>query len=293
MNFSHIAVIYNPKSGRPRERLTAVKRLAKLLRAAGRTVEILGTGEPGQGAELARQALAQGCDLVIAHGGDGTMNEVLQGVVGSDATLGFWPGGTANVLAAELRFPTAVDDVVEHILAGNVMRATVGRANDRYFLLMAGVGLDAAVAARVDNELKKRLGKGAFVVSALEFFRDWNLPCFRVELDDEQIDACFLVAGNAQSYGGGFRITPRADLSDPNLDLCIFTSDRRVDYLRFALGAAVGSHLQMEGVTYRKVSRARIISTSDEPAPIQLDGEVVGTLPLVLEAVPDAVNLLV
>lgn len=294
MHFSRIGVIFNPRSGRPRERQASVSRFASLLRESGRAVQIFPTEGPNHATELARQAVVEGCDLVVAHGGDGTANEVLQGVVGTPATLGFWPGGTANLLAHEIRFPTRIPDVVERIRVGRVKRVTAGRANGRYFLLMVGVGLDAEVAGSVDPELKRRIGKGAFVVSTLRFIWNWNLEPFRVHLPGgEEMLGRFVVAGNARSYGGGFRLTPEADLTDPNLDLCIFTSGSRADYLKIALAALFANHRAMPGVAYRKVTGCRITSAARTDARIQVDGEVTGCLPLTLEAIPEAVNLLV
>jgi diacylglycerol kinase family enzyme len=158
---------------------------------------------------------------------------------------------------------------------------------------MAGIGLDAAVAGAVDPDLKKRLGKGAFAVSALRFIWDWHLPPVRIELPGEELVGRFVVAGNAHSYGGGFRITPTAELDDPNLDLCVFNAEGRIPYLRFAVAAALGMHRGLAGVTYRKVRAARITPLNGEEAPVQLDGEVTGGLPLQLEAIPDGVKLLV
>ncbi len=293
VSFAHIAVIYNPSSGRPRERLASVNRFASLLREAGRTVTVLPTLHPNHATELAREAVAQGCDLVIAHGGDGTVNEVLQTLVGTDAVLGFWPGGTANVLAAELDFPFRVGDVVDRILAGNVRTVTVGKANDRYFLLMAGVGLDAAVVGTVDPVLKRRLGKGAFAVSALKFIWNWNLQPFTVQMNGDEVNGRFVVAGNGRSYGGGFQLTPLASLDDPDLDICVFSSGSRLDYLKYATASIFGSHRQMPGVIYKKVRRVRITAEGRVHVPVQLDGEVTGTLPLQLEAVPGGVKLLV
>lgn len=293
MTFSRIALIYNPESGRRRERTASVEQLARLLRESGRAVEICPTEAPNHATRLAADAVERGCDLVIAHGGDGTMNEVLQPLVGTSVALGFWPGGTANVLAAEIHFPSSVTEVTERIIAGRTMLASVGKANDRYFLLMAGIGLDANVVAGVDPVMKRRLGKGAFALSTLDFMRRWNLPSVRVELDGEEVPGHFVVAGNAHSYGGGFQVTPTADLSDPYLDVCVFDSDRPVDYLKFAMAGVFGAHLKMAGVTYRKVREARITASSLEMVPVQLDGEATGALPLTLQVVPDGITLLI
>lgn len=293
MSFTRIAVIYNPASGRPRERTAEVDRFTRLLEEAGCEVAACPTERPHHATDLAREKVAEGYELIVAHGGDGTMNEVLQAVVGTQATLGFWPGGTANVLAAEIRFPSRVDEVVSRILDGNVMQVTVGKANQRYFLLMAGIGLDAAVTGAVDPALKQRVGKAAYGVAAMKVISEWALSPLRIKLADEEIIGRFVVAGNAHSYGGGFKVTPRADLRDPMLDLCIFTSDRRADYLPYAVAALRGQHQEMPGVIYRKVSQAVIENAAERPALVQLDGELAGEVPLVLEAMPEALRLLV
>lgn len=292
--FRRAAIIYNPASGRPRERETAVEVMVRRLEISGLEAVAMPTALPNHATELARQAIADGCDLIIAHGGDGTMNEVLQAVVGTEATLAFWPGGTANVLATEIHFPVTLEGVAQRILRGQVERVTVGKANERYFLLMAGIGLDAAVTIGVDPELKKKFGKAAFAISALKVAYEWNLAPFRVHLPGgEEIVARFVVAGNAHSYGGGFQVTPRADLKDEYLDLCIFTSDKRINYVLYATAAFVGAHSELDGVIYRKVKRCRITEASDVCDQVQLDGEVSGRLPLDLEAIPQGVKLLV
>jgi diacylglycerol kinase (ATP) len=290
---SRIALVYNPESGRLRERKRAVDRFVQLLEEAGKSGEVLPTAAPRHAIDLAREAVAGGCDLVIAHGGDGTMNEVLQALVGTDVTLGFWPGGTANVLAAEIGFPRSVQGVVQRILAGQVKRVTVGKANDRYFLLMAGIGLDAAVAAGVDPIWKRRLGKGAFALSAIKFMMRWGLTPISVRVDGEDIEGRFVLAGNAHSYGGGFRLTPQADLSDPQIDLCIFQSGSRIQYLLYGFASLLGAHVKLPGVTYRKVRQALIAPGAGTGALMHLDGEVVGGMPVVIEAIPNALQLLV
>jgi len=294
LTFQRIAVIYNPASGRPRERESLLERLAAPLRAAGRTVTVCPTERQGHAADIARAKAEAGYDLILAYGGDGTMNEALQGVMGTGAALGFWPGGTANVLAAEIRFPHRPEEVAQRILAGRTQEVTVGRANDRYFLLMAGVGLDAAVAGAVDPELKRRFGKAAFAVAAMQFIWHWDLVPFQVHLDGEPpVVGRFVVAGNARSYGGGFQFTPDASLTDPYLDVCIFTAETVGDYLRYVSAALVGLHRNLPGVVYRKVRSAEIVAAADHDPLTQLDGEVVGRLPMRLTAHPRALRLLV
>ncbi|HYG60157.1 MAG TPA: hypothetical protein VD902_18980 [Symbiobacteriaceae bacterium] len=133
----------------------------------------------------------------------------------------------------------------------------------------------------------------AFGIAALKYLWNWDLSPVRVEMPGEEVVARFVVAGNAHSYGGGFQLTPRAELTDPDLDLCMFDAGKRWDYLRFAVAAVRGGHVDMPGVIYRKVRSARITSAAGRAAPVQLDGEVTGGLPLSLEAIPEGVRLLV
>ncbi len=294
MAFRRIAVIYNPASGRPREREEPLARLAAPLRAAGCEVAICPTARPGHATEIAQARAGEGYDLILAHGGDGTMNEALQGVMGTGAALGFWPGGTANVLAAELHLPHWPEEMARRILDGRTAEVTVGRANDRYFLLMAGVGLDAAVAGSVDPELKRRFGKAAFFVAAMQFIWRWELAPFVVHLDGEPpVEGRFVVAGNARSYGGGFQFTPDASLTDPDLDVCIFTAEAVGDYLRYVSAALVGLHRNLPGVIYRKARRVSITAAAEHAPLTQVDGEVIGSLPVTLESIPRALRLLV
>ncbi len=294
MAFRRIAVIYNSASGRPRERESLLARLAAPLRAAGCTVHVCPTERPGHAADIARAKAGEGYDLILAHGGDGTMNEALQGVMGTGAALGFWPGGTANVLAAELHLPQRPEEMARRILAGRTEEVTVGRANDRWFLLMAGVGLDAAVAGSVDPDLKRRFGKAAFFVAAMQFIWRWDLAPFLVHLEGEPpVEGRFVVAGNARSYGGGFQFTPDAALTDPCLDICIFTAETVGDYLAYVSAALVGLHRNMPGVIYRKVRTVSITAAGEHRPLTQVDGEVIGSLPVTLTAVPRALRLLV
>lgn len=303
MAFHRVAVISNPAARRSRRRPGDVAALCAALNAAGVATDPLFTQAPGDATRLAAGAVAAGADLVVAHGGDGTVSEVLQGVAGSPSTLAIWPGGTANVLAHDLQMPLAPAAMAQRILAGVTRAVTAGLAaapdgTTRYFLAMAGIGLDAAVTAAVRPELKRRLGKGAFVLSAASHILvTWRPIPFRLRWtcpdgSAGETQATFAVLGNTASYGGGLRLTPTASLVAETLELCAFTAPTRPSLLPHLLTAPFGRHRGRPGVTYATVTAVDAEPLAAGPAPVQLDGELAGHLPCRFWAVPAAVNLL-
>ncbi len=201
-------IIYNPGSGRRRGRHQAVSQMVELLQPRGLSVEPRATAAPGDATRLSRDALAAGVQTIVVHGGDGTVNEALQPLVGGPTPLAVWPGGTANVLARELALPGDLEGVADMIAAGRTRRVSVGRAGSRYFLVMAGVGLDAALVRAVNPRLKRLTGQGAFWIAWLQQLIRWQPQPFMIEVDGQRYGATFTVLANAASYGGGLRIAP-------------------------------------------------------------------------------------
>jgi diacylglycerol kinase (ATP) len=283
-------VIYNPAAGQSGRREEAVRSLSAHAARSGLTVTAVPTAGPGDAVRLAAGLAASGVPLVVAYGGDGTVNEVLQGLAGSGAVLGVWPGGTANLLAHELRMPEQPDRMARLMASGQTRRVSLGQSGDRYFLLMAGVGFDAAVVAGVRASLKRKVGKGAFLLAALEQFGTWQPHDVTVEWEDgEQTAGSFAVIGNTYSYGGGFRFTPRARLEEPWLEVCLFRGERRLDFLRYLVPSWLGRHTDLPDVLCRKATAVRLTGS----APVQADGELVGSLPMQFRVVPNALDVLV
>ncbi|HKP72069.1 MAG TPA: diacylglycerol kinase family protein, partial [Pyrinomonadaceae bacterium] len=169
-----IRFISNPNAGRGgAARAAEVTWFCELLRGRGIEVEAVSTRAPHDATRLAAEATREGCGEVVVSGGDGTINEALQGLVGTRTRLGIWPAGTANVLARELQLPFDAEGAADVIARGETRRIYAGCATDeatevrRYFFLMAGIGLDASVVERVRPRLKRRVGEGAFWVSGL------------------------------------------------------------------------------------------------------------------------------
>lgn len=229
-------------------------------------------------------------------GGDGTINEALNGVACSDVALGILPVGTANVLALELGLAHRAVRVAESIPEFVAERISVGlltprSAPPRYFLLMAGVGLDATVVANVDLELKKRIGRLAYWIGGFGQLGR-HFPQFDVSGDGGSLRSSFTLASRVRNYGRDIRIARTACLLDDYLELVSFEGEDSFRYLKYLTGALADRLHKMEGVSIRKVRRVQFTPPPDAEIHVQVDGEFAGKLPATVEVVPDALTLL-
>jgi YegS/Rv2252/BmrU family lipid kinase len=284
-------LIHNPGSGQRRDRFHSITRMVDALRQRGLSVTPQVTTGSADATRLAAAAVEARVDLVIVHGGDGTVNEAIQMLVGTSMPVAVWPGGTSNVLARELGLPGGLELLADMIAGGRTRRVSVGRASERYFLLMAGVGLDADIVRAVHPGLKRLTGEGAYWMAGLQQLTDWHPVHFLLETEAGQHSATFAVVANAASYGGGLRFAPEARMDDDVLDICLFDSTQRHRFARYLAAAFTGSHLGMPGVTYVKARRASV--RGDASRFVQVDGELLGPLPVNFECVPDALSLVV
>lgn len=304
-------LISNPNAGRGgARRARAVARFCEALRRRGVGVEAWDTEGPGDAANLAARAVGEGAREVVVSGGDGTVNEALQGLVGGAARLAVWPAGTANVLARELRLPFDAEAAAEVVARGRTLEVTLGRATPergggptnageiydaargagRYFVLMAGVGLDATVVERVSARLKRRVGEAAFWYSGLSYLARWRPVEFQVEVGGETFAATFAAVGKAPHYGGNLSITPRARLDADEFEVCLVNSHSRLHYLRLlthAMRGGVAEHVR--DVRFVRASRLR----AHGDAPVQADGELIGRLPMTFEVAPERLSVVV
>jgi YegS/Rv2252/BmrU family lipid kinase len=283
--------VYNPGSGQSLDRFHSVTRMVDALRTRGITATPHVTSGPHDATRLTAAAVEARVDLVIVHGGDGTVNEAMQVLVGTSTPLAVWPGGTSNVLAREIGLPGGLELLADVIAGERTRRVSVGRAGERYFLLMAGVGLDADVVRAVHPGLKRLTGEGAYWMAGLKQLTDWHPVPFLLETEAGQHSATFAVVANAASYGGGLQFAPEARMDDDLLDICLFDSIQRHRFARYLAAAFTGSHLGMPGVTYLKTRRA--VVHGDGNRFVQVDGELHGPLPVSFECVPDALSLVV
>jgi YegS/Rv2252/BmrU family lipid kinase len=307
-----VALIYNPVSGQySARRKAAIEQTLAVLREAGVAVEALETKKAGDATIHARQAISDGCDAVLACGGDGTVHEILQSLVGSDVALGVIPLGTANALAANLGLIGAPAKVARKLLDAEPTRISVGRIHyqdhggnpsSRYFVVAAGIGADALVMSRMDAGLKRRLG---YVLYLIECFRTWatfSFPYFEAVLPENGngggrvVDVSQLLAVRVRSFGGVLnKLAPGASLNNGNLSLLAFKTQSRMHYLKFLLAAVAGRHTFNGAVELLETPsiECRAHNGAGETLFVEADGEVLGFLPVRLEVVPQSLTLLV
>ncbi|MDR3515889.1 MAG: diacylglycerol kinase family lipid kinase [Azospirillaceae bacterium] len=280
-----LLIIFNPTAGLRRRRLLA--RTVAALATHGIAPVIRETQARGDAERFAAAAAAEGFDAVVAAGGDGTINEVINGLVshpGRCLPLGIVPLGTANVLAHELCLPR--DPVaLAALLAGTPPRTIhVGRVNDRHFSMMVGVGLDALVVEHLKPRLKRWLGKGAYVIeTAIQLLRLRPVR-YRVVIDGRVEEAAAVVVAKGHFYGGRFVCAPEASLGDPLLHVCLFRGAGRLAALRYTVGVVLGLIGRMPDYAIVKASRVRIDAVAG--GSIQADGDTITHLPLDISVAP-------
>ncbi len=233
---------------------------------------------------------------MFVAGGDGTINEVIQGLAGTKARLGIIPRGTANVLARELGLPLDEQEAAAVAARGKSRRIHLGLAIDetnnvqRHFALMAGIGLDASIVRHVRPRLKKRIGKGAFWISGLSHLASWSPHPFNLEIDGREYTATFAAIGKAPRYGGDLAITPGARLDEPEFEVCMIQTSNRFRYLRLLSQAMrAGMPRDNPAVTFVKTDRVKAYGD----APVQIDGELIGSLPMRFEIAPHSLEVIV
>jgi YegS/Rv2252/BmrU family lipid kinase len=247
------------------------------------------TAAPGEARRLATEAVADGFELIVAAGGDGTVNEVLNGIGDAPegftrARLGVLPLGTVNVFAREIGLPLGIERAWQTLQRGRETRVDLpgvefsanGVRRRQYFVQLAGAGLDARAIELVAWPLKKKFGPLAYVIAGLKALRG-RLPKITARVDGQTVTGELILIGNGRLYGGPFKIFPETDLRDGLLDLCIFPRTNWLTLLRCAPGLLLRRKLP-DGVAQRFRTSAFEL-TSDLPASFELDGEWVGNLP--------------
>ncbi|MGD0116327.1 MAG: diacylglycerol kinase family protein [Dehalococcoidia bacterium] len=276
-----------------------VLRLASArLEAEGWQTEFVLTQRKGDAVGVAREASGSGCDVVIACGGDGTVNEVANGLAGSETALAVIRGGTANVWAKEVGIPRDPLAAVRLLKEGRRRRVDLGvvesaAGESRYFLLMAGIGVDGHVVGHVPEGLKRRFGAVAYVAYALADgarFRPQPVS-LTIEGETAEVNLFWLVAGNTRSYGGLVNITHHAVVDDGLLDMYAFTGGSVARKVGLWLRVLTHQQDSAPGIEYRRVREVRLSTPS--PLEGQVDGEVLGLAPQVIRVVPRALTVVV
>jgi YegS/Rv2252/BmrU family lipid kinase len=278
-------LIFNPTSGRT-DKTALAKRLGARLRALGAEAELVATRGPGDATLLAAAAAEAGMAFVAVMGGDGSIREAGEALAGGEVPLLVLPFGTSNVLARSLGIPLNPEKAADLVLEGRVRRMDGGTANGRWFFFMCGAGVDAEMMAAISLPAKKLLGRASFYPTVARLLFTYRFPRLSVEADGERLEAGYVAVSNVSHYAGDYVLIPGADPFDGDLGLVAFAARSWRDLLPHYPHLARGSLLGRPGITHRAVKRARI----DGPPGVrwQLDGDVMGTLPVEIDARPGA-----
>jgi len=299
------ALIYNPSAGRGRAAAIA-SGVERGLTKRGLEVELHATQRPADAMDIAGR-LASQVDIIVAIGGDGTINEVVNGMterrrqprpeashVQRKARLGIVPAGTVNVLALELGLPYQVERACNVIAGGKIVSLDVGAVNNRGFVLMMGAGIDALTVRNVDPRAKRRFRGLAFLGTGLKAGFAAPPPAFVVRTGGSEFTATFFVACNSRHYAGHLGLCPEADPTDGLLDLLIFTGTTSSSLAAFWLGVPSGLHLRNPNVMYLRGKGAELIPLEEKEAVwFQTDGELAGKLPATVKVDAHALEVLV
>jgi diacylglycerol kinase (ATP) len=301
-------LIYNPTSGgRRHRRFQEIEEAVRILKEAGITVELAPTSEGGHAEEIARLAVEQHREMVIACGGDGTINEIINGLAGSQVPMALLPAGTANILAKELGIPWDIPRAARLIPEGVIRRIALGMAtfaggngngggalpaNGRYFLSVGGAGPDGAIVNGVDGALKKKVGVAAYWLEGMKQLFSYDFPEMRVRSNGTDHLASIIVVGRTANYGGPFKITTNATLFDDSFEFLTNSTRSRLQYLACLPALWLGKIRGMNGIKMWKASEVLCESAGANPVFAQVDGEPIGPLPLRFRIVPDALSLL-
>jgi YegS/Rv2252/BmrU family lipid kinase len=292
---SLIVLISNPaaRAASPKKFRSA----SAFLQAKGFETEILLTKESGDATGLAERTVGKKPFAIIAAGGDGTINEVINGMAGSDVPLAILPLGTTNVLAKELGIPEDLKGAMNTAVSKDPRTVSLGRielnpdmdsASSRYFCLMAGIGFDGEAVYGLNAAVKKKSGKAAYIFSGIKNLLHYAPNQLFYNIDGKEYTGFSSITGKAGKYGGNFKITPDADLSEPFLYTCIFHGNRRRDLLRYVFKIVTGGLFGEKDVTYLKSTSIEVLGT----AHIQIDGDYLGVTPARISVARDALKII-
>jgi len=267
-------IILNPAAHSER-----AQRKRARVEALARDCVICATTYVGEAEVIARRAAEEGFEKIVAAGGDGTINEVVNGLAGTPATLGLLPIGTMNVFATELGLPVHDLETCWDIVQGAQTREVdLAKANQKFFVQLAGVGLDAQVVKETSAQLKRNFGPLSYLISAAQIAAR-QPPRLFIQSEDASIDqGSFVLVGNGRLYGGPFPFFKQAALDDGLLDVVVFKRLGYLEIIKYLQDVVFSSEIRVPEIEYFQTRRLRV--ESDQTVPVELDGELVGNCPV-------------
>lgn len=304
------ALLYNPDSGGSQRRQRELQSALEILRGGGVEAELFASNSREQAAALVRQAMGAGCDTVFACGGDGTINNIAQELAKTQVAIGILPMGTANALAHDLGLPLKIPAAAKVALSAERRRVALGQITcpdlggarkTRYFVVAAGVGVDAHMCYKLLTSTKQRLGMGAYYAKAWQMWFTYPMTRFSVEYitpdagPPKSAAVTEMLAVRIRDFGGVVReLAPGASLDRDDLRLILCHTDRRLAYLAYVTRALLRQKWTIPGIELACSIRA-VCDYAEPPARkiyVEADGELIGSLPAEISIVPDALTLL-
>jgi len=309
------ALLYNPDSGGSKQRQRELQSALGVLRRAGVEAELVPTDSPDHAGDEARRAIASGCDTIFACGGDGTIHNIAQVLAGSSTTLAILPMGTANALAHDLGLPLHVPEAAEAALQGTPRRVALGRVTcqdlkgvetTRYFIITAGIGVDAHLFYKLHSGEKQRLGMAAYYARAWHMWFTYAMTRFRVGYEEtgssatKNAEVTELLAVRIRQFGGVIReFAPGASLDRDDMRMILCHTGSRLAYLAYVTRCLLGGTWNIPGIelvysTKASCDYAEPVGTMPHrKIYVEADGELIGSLPAEFTMVPDCLTLLV
>jgi diacylglycerol kinase (ATP) len=313
------ALLYNPDSGGSRKRQSELDSVLALLHNSGVEANLILTDSRAHAEEKARQAVIAGCDTVFACGGDGTINNIIQVLANSDVALAVLPMGTANALAHDLRLPMNIAGAARSALRATPRRVALGhiqyqglegKPRTRYFIVAAGVGVDAHLFYKLHSGTKHRLGMTAYYAKAWHLWFTYAMTRFQVEYTEtdltgnvsnqpQRANLTELLAVRIRNFGGVLQqLAPGASLDRNDLGLILCRTASRLAYLSYVTRSLVRGTWRVPGIDLAHASKAscEYLPTADNSPQtkiyIEADGELLGTLPVEITIAPNALTIL-
>ncbi|RPI80127.1 MAG: diacylglycerol kinase family lipid kinase [Desulfobacteraceae bacterium] len=288
------AIIVNPVSGRG-QTMKKARKAIRLLEKAGVKIQLLPTLYQGHGRFLAREHASK-VEVIISIGGDGTLNEVINGLLDahSDIPIAVIPAGTANVVALELKIPKDLESQIHIALEGPCRKLDLGLADHRPFIMAAGIGPDAEIVTRIaEKRDHKGISKLNYIAPTYHTIFHYPYPTMRIIVDGKMVDetATFTLVGNCSLYGGHFHPFRNADPADRLLDVCAMHMKKPGDWLTYARYGLLGRFSSCPDMTHYQGREIQVLAL--DPIKIQIDGDPAGQLPVTFGILPEAVSFCV
>jgi YegS/Rv2252/BmrU family lipid kinase len=270
-----LLIILNRRAAQ--RRLDRFEAVLRLLSDAGCDYHIRETQAAGDAARFAAEADPATVDAIVIAGGDGTINDAINGFLPQSPPLGLIPLGTANVLAHEIGLKAEPHAIAAALIGGQPVPVVPGQINGHRFMMMASIGFDAHVVSGVSRSLKQRIGKIVYAFEALRQLVRYPCPHLDVQIDGQAVTAATLVVSRGRLYGGRFLMAPQADLAKPELFVSVFRRKGRLAMAGYSVALPLGLLNRWKLISHRSAQRLTVSGRAGDP--VQADGDVTGCLP--------------